>query len=96
FAHREQKKGLVLIVDARHKPTGDDVTMMDFARYYEIPLCVVVTKMDKLKASQRQKQLKVIRETLALNHDEPLFPFSSEKRMGMDAIWKYLIPIFES
>lgn len=96
FSERSQKKGMVLLVDARHKPTEDDVTMMEFARYYEIPLCVVATKMDKLKSSQRQKQLRTIRETLQLNHDEPLFPFSAEKKIGMDAIWDYLIPIFES
>lgn len=96
FAQRVQKKGLVLIVDARHKPTVDDLTMMEFARYCEIPLCVVATKMDKLKSSQRKKQLAIIKETLQLNHEEPLFTFSSEKKIGMDAIWEYLIPIFES
>lgn len=96
FSSRTQKKGMVLLVDARHKPTGDDKMMMDFARYYEIPLCVVVTKMDKLKSSHRQKQFRVIRETLQLNHEEPLFPFSAEKKIGMEVIWEYLIPIYES
>lgn len=96
FSQRAQKKGMVLLVDARHKPTEDDITMLEFARYYEIPLCVVVTKMDKLRSSQHQRQLREIRETLQLNHDEPLFPFSAEKKIGMEAIWDYLIPIFET
>ena len=96
FSERTQKKGLVLIVDSRHKPTEDDVTMIEFARYYEIPVCVVATKTDKLKSSQRHRQMKLIRETLHLEKDEPLFPFSSEKKEGMDAVWEYLIPIFES
>ena len=95
FSERIQKKGLVLIVDSRHKPTEDDITMIEFARYYEIPLCVVATKTDKLKSSQRHRQFKLIKETLQLNENEPLFPFSSEKKEGMDAVWEYLIPIFE-
>lgn len=96
FAQRTQKKGLVLLVDARHKPTVDDVTMIEFARYYEIPVCVVATKVDKLKASQKHKQFKIIRETLGMSDDEKLFPFSSEKKTGMEAVWNHLIPIFES
>lgn len=96
FSQRKQKKGMVLLVDARHKPTEDDITMMEFARYYEIPICVVATKMDKVKPSQKHKQLKEIRRVLDIREDEPLFPFSSERKEGMEPIWDYLIPIFES
>ena len=96
FAQRTQKKGLVLLVDARHKPTADDVSMIEFARYYEIPVCVVATKVDKLKPSQKHKQFKIIRETLNMSSDEKLFPFSSEKKTGRDEVWNYLIPMFES
>lgn len=96
FSQRKQKKGMVLLVDARHKPTEDDITMMEFARYYEIPICVVATKMDKVKPSQKHKQLKEIRRVLDMREDELLFPFSSERKEGMEPIWDYLIPIFES
>jgi len=96
FSQRKQKKGMVLLVDARHKPTEDDITMMEFARYYEIPICIVATKMDKVKPSQKHKQLKEIRRVLDMREDEPLFPFSSERKEGMEPIWDYLIPIFES
>ena len=96
FSQRKQKKGMVLLVDARHQPTEDDITMMEFARYYEIPICVVATKMDKVKPSQKHKQLKIIRQTLELADDEKIFPFSSETKQGVDAVWDYLIPLFES
>ena len=96
FSQREQKKGLVLLVDGRHKPTQDDIAMMEYARYYEIPVCVVATKMDKVKSSQKHKQLKIIRQTLELADDEKIFPFSSETKQGVDAVWDYLIPLFES
>ncbi len=96
FSQRQQKKGLVLLVDARRKPNDDDISMLEYARYYNIPVCVVVTKVDKLKKSEKQKQFKIIRETLQLNDDEKLFPFSSEKKQGMSEVWDYLIPMFES
>lgn len=96
FSQRQQKKGLVLLVDARRKPNDDDISMLEYARYYHIPVCVVVTKVDKLKKSEKQKQFKIIRETLQLSDDEKLFPFSSEKKQGMSEVWDYLIPMFES
>lgn len=96
FAQREQKKGLVILVDARHMPTDDDLTMLEFARYYEIPVAIVATKTDKLPSTKLKNQLQRIREELGLDEDEPLFPFSAEKKEGMEAVWDYLIPIFES
>ena len=84
FAERKQKKGLVILVDARHKPTEDDITMLEFARYYEIPVAVVATKTDKLPSTKLKNQLKMIRKELQLNDHEPLFPFSAEKKTGMD------------
>lgn len=86
FSEREQKRLLVLIVDSRHKPTEDDETMIEYARYFEIPVIVVATKMDKLKNSERVRNLKRIRETLDLSEDE-LIPFSSETREGMEKTW---------
>lgn len=95
FNERVSKKGLVLLVDARHKPTEDDVTMLEFARYYDVKTVIVATKMDKLKNSQRKKQLKLISDTLELE-DEILVPFSSETKEGLEEIWKVLIPMFEN
>ncbi|MEG0468904.1 ribosome biogenesis GTP-binding protein YihA/YsxC [Amedibacillus sp. YH-ame10] len=96
FSGRVQKKGLVMLVDARHKPTDDDKTMLEFARYYEIPIAVVATKTDKVPSTKLKHQLAIIKDTLKLSCDEPLFPFSAEKKEGMEAVWDYLIPIFES
>lgn len=95
FSERKQKKGVVILVDSRHKPTDDDYTMLDFARYYEIPVAIVATKIDKLPSTKLMNQLKMIRRELDLKDNEPLFPFSAENRTGMEEVWKYLIPIFE-
>ena len=81
-----QEKGLitlgVLIVDARHKPTKDDETMAKFFKDTECPVIVAANKLDKLKKSEIEPNLALIRETLALDESVPLVPFSAEKGMG--------------
>ena len=72
----------VLIVDARHKPTADDVTMREWFRGADCPLIVVANKLDKLKKSEVAPNLAVIRQTLDLGESDLLSPFSAEKGMG--------------
>ncbi len=72
----------VLIVDARHKPTADDVTMREWFRGAECPLIVVANKLDKLKKSEVEPNLAVIRQTLDLGEADLLIPFSAEKCTG--------------
>ena len=96
FSERTQKRGVIILVDARHKPTEDDITMLEFVRYYEIPVAIVATKCDKVPTTKRNHQLAMIRKTLELHDDEPLFPFSSVEKQGMEEVWNYLIQIFES
>lgn len=96
FAEREQKKGLVILVDSRHLPTEDDETMLEFARYYEIPICIVATKIDKVNPTQRLHKIKLIKQALQLGPDEVLIPFSAETKEGMEAVWAELIKMFEA
>lgn len=72
----------VLIVDARHKPTADDVTMCDWFKGTGCPMVVVANKLDKLKKSEIEPNLARIRDTLTLPEDTPLIPFSAEKGTG--------------
>ena len=76
----------VMIVDARHKPTADDGTMADYFKQSGRPLVVVANKLDKLKKSEVEPNLALIRETLALPETVPLIPFSAEKGQGRDAL----------
>ena len=76
----------VLIVDARHKPTADDVTMREWFRGSGCPMVVVANKLDKLKRSEIEPNLALIRETLDLRPDDVLVPFSAEKGEGKDAL----------
>lgn len=72
----------ILIVDARHKPTADDVTMCDYFKSTECPMVVVANKLDKLKKSEIEPNLALIRQTLTLDDNVQVIPFSAEKGTG--------------
>ena len=76
----------VLIVDARHKPTADDATMADWFKQSGCSFVVAANKLDKLKKSEIEPNLALIRETLALTEDVPLIPFSAEKGTGREEL----------
>ena len=80
----------VQIVDARHKPTADDVTMMNWFKSTGCPVIVVANKLDKLKKSEIEPNLQRIRETLELGEEYSLLPFSAEKRYGLEELQKIL------
>ena len=76
----------VMIVDARHKPTADDVTMAEWFKSSGCPMVVVANKLDKLKKSEIEPNMALIRETLTLPDEVPLIPFSAEKGQGREAL----------
>lgn len=76
----------VLIVDARHKPTANDITMADYFKAAGRPWTVVANKLDKLKKSEIEPNLALIRETLALPEAIKVIPFSAEKGTGRDEL----------
>lgn len=76
----------VLIVDARHKPTADDVTMHDYFKSSGCPVIVVANKLDKLKRSEVESNLALIRDTLGMDGTETLVPFSAEKGDGKEQL----------
>ena len=82
FAEPEQISLGVLIVDARHKPTADDLTMAEWFKGSGRPFAVAANKVDKLSKTAAAANLEVIRETLALPEATPLIAFSAEKGEG--------------
>lgn len=95
FSQRKTLKGLVLLVDARHKPTEDDVTMIEFARYHEIPFVIAATKTDKLSRSQHQRQRALIAEVLQCPREAIIF-FSSETRQGREELLQAMEQLLDS
>lgn len=76
----------VMIVDSRHKPTADDVTMAQWFAAAECPLVIVANKADKLKKSEIEPNLALIRTTLSLPDEVPVVLFSAEKGTGRDPL----------
>ena len=81
----------VLIVDYRHAPTNNDITMADWFIQSGCPFVVVANKMDKLKKSELEPNLRTIREDLELPEGTPIIPFSAEKGNGKDELVKYIL-----
>lgn len=76
----------VMIVDSRHKPTADDITMSQWFKSAGCPWIVVANKCDKLKKSEIEPNTLLIRSTLQLDDDVPLILFSAEKGTGRDEL----------
>ena len=85
----------VLIVDARHAPTNNDITMAQWFLQSDCPFVVVANKLDKVKKSELAGNLQVIREDLELPESCPVIPFSAEKGDGRDALVKYILEATE-
>ncbi|MDE7243349.1 MAG: ribosome biogenesis GTP-binding protein YihA/YsxC [Oscillospiraceae bacterium] len=82
--------GGVLVVDARHRPSADDVTMANWFFETGCPVIVAANKLDKLKKSQIEPNLQVIRDTLALRDGDALVPFSADRGEGKEQLLKLL------
>lgn len=85
----------VMIVDARHKPTADDVTMAGWFYDAECPLAVAANKLDKLKKTEIEPNLERIRETLDLREGDGLIPFSAERGDGKEQLIALLRAMLE-
>ena len=83
----------VMIVDARHKPTADDCTMAEWFKGSGRPLVVVANKLDKLKKSEIEPNLQLIRDTLTLPESVPLIPFSAEKGQGRETLMAEIVKL---
>ena len=78
-------KTAVLLVDIRHKPTEQDIQMLEYLTYYNIAVTVVATKFDKIKKSEKREKLITIAKTFNIGVDN-IFVTSSETSFGKDAL----------
>ena len=91
----KQLKAVFLLVDIRHEPSANDKDMYQWivAQGYE-PV-ITATKLDKIKRSQVQKQIKILKEGLKLLPGTQLIPFSAETKQGRDEIWDVICSFVE-
>ena len=85
----------VLIVDSRHAPTNNDITMARWFLDSGCPFVVVANKLDKLKKSEIEPNLQTIRNDLELPEECPVIPFSAEKGTGKDELVKKILAVAE-
>lgn len=85
----------VMIVDARHAPTNNDITMARWFLDSGCPFLVVANKLDKVKKSQILSNLDVIRQDLELPEECPVIPFSAEKGTGRDDLIRKILEVAE-
>lgn len=85
---RESLKCVFLLIDYRHKPTEDDCLMYDFLKYYNLKIKIVATKYDKVSKNSREKQNKLIKDTLKLPKEEEFIPFSTVYKTGKEEVYE--------
>ena len=85
---RDELIRVFMLVDFRHKPTEDDKLMYNFLKYYNIPVTIVATKVDKVGSSKMEKNKKLILDTLDLVVGDDLVLFSSVTKLGKEEILK--------
>ena len=83
-------KEIFLLVDIRHEPSALDKQMAGWIRQAGREPVVIATKLDKINRSQRQRQLKILREGLALPQDAVMLPYSALTKEGREEIYGYL------
>ncbi|NOY12892.1 MAG: YihA family ribosome biogenesis GTP-binding protein [Deltaproteobacteria bacterium] len=92
---RESLKGVVFIFDIRRIPREEDIQLLDWLEEFEVPTIPVITKIDKLKRGQRDKQIAAIAETTGLPRDA-FSLFSAQTREGKEDIWERIEDALEA
>lgn len=87
---RESLRAIILLIDIRHEPGENDRMMYDWLKHYGYKIIIAATKSDKLKRSQLQKHIVMLRKSLQLEKEDLLIPFSSETKDGRDELWKVI------
>ena len=86
----KQLKAVFLLIDIRHEPSANDRQMYEWIVAQGYRPIIITTKLDKMKRSQVQKQLKIVKEGLGLLPGTTVIPFSAETKQGREEIWKLI------
>lgn len=85
---RDVLLGIVLLVDIRHEPGANDILMYNWLKHYGYDIIIAATKSDKLKRSQLQKHVSMVRKSFGLTQEDKLIPFSGVTKDGADKLWE--------
>ncbi len=84
----KQLRAVFLLIDIRHDPSANDKMMYDWIRAQGYAPIIIATKLDKIKRSQKEKQVRAVRQGLGLPPETKVIPFSSVTKQGRDEIWE--------
>ncbi|MBO5522853.1 MAG: YihA family ribosome biogenesis GTP-binding protein [Roseburia sp.] len=91
YLHTSKKlKAVFLLIDIRHDPSANDKMMYEWMVYQGFAPIIIATKLDKIKRSQIQKQVKAVREGLNVQPGTTIIPFSAETKQGREEIWELI------
>lgn len=91
YLHTSKKlKAVFLLIDIRHDPSANDKMMYEWMVYQGFAPIIIATKLDKIKRSQIQKNVKAIRDGLGVQPGTTIIPFSAETKQGRDEIWELI------
>lgn len=85
-----QLRAVFLLIDIRHEPGANDKLMYDWICHNGYEPIIIATKLDKIKRSQIQKNIKIVREGLGVQPGTTIIPFSAETKQGRDEIWELI------
>lgn len=86
----KQLRQIFLLIDIRHEPSANDKMMYDWICYQGLKPIIIATKADKIKKSQLEKHLNMIRENLNMPEDGIIMPYSALSKFGRDEIYELL------
>lgn len=87
---RSNLQNVFMIIDARNKPTENDVLMYNYLKYYNIPVTIIANKYDKIKANNRDKTLKTIASVLNVSEQDKIVYFSSVSKKGREEVYNII------
>ena len=86
--HRDEMKRVFMLLDFRIKPTENDILMYKFLKYYNVPTTLILTKVDKVSSSKKDRNLKIIKNTLNVAAGDSMILFSSLIKFGVEEVLK--------
>lgn len=95
LVNRDNLRGVVLLIDSRHKPTDDDKLMYNYIKYYHLPILIIATKSDKITKSKWNASKSLIKQTLNLDEEDGYVQYSALKKMGIDDVWQWIDKLLE-
>ena len=93
--NRNEISLIIFLVDIRHNPTENDKLMYNYVISAKLPFIIVANKADKIAVTKVDDSVKALQKELNPIGDIPIFPFSSERKIYTNNMWKYLDEFLE-